>query len=50
MSDKLSWPKFKLCLHLRARKQECFPSEGTLHYIDHALQKAVSDKDQNKRK
>lgn len=49
MNGQLSCPKFKLCLHLKGRKQEYFPSEGTLHYIDHALQKAVSNKDQNKR-
>ena len=50
MNGKLSCPKFKLCLHLEVRRQERCLSEGTLHYIDHVLQKAVSNKDQKKRR
>lgn len=46
MNSKLSYPKLKLSFHLETRKQESFPSEGTLHYIDHTLEKVVSNKDQ----
>lgn len=49
MNIKLPCPTFKLCLHPKARKQELFILEGTLHYIGHVLQKAMSNKDQNKR-